>query len=145
MRRGASEVKVQGRLAGEIHTNTDVEDLVRQLLDHVYEEATPGDVPQEGVDAREVVLDVRVGTMRYLLTRSNLPTSQPQKNLSPREREIVRLVAKGLPNKAIAEVLDISPWTVATHLRRVFGKLGVSCRAEMVARVLNEGLLGSLE
>ncbi|HZA34714.1 MAG TPA: helix-turn-helix transcriptional regulator, partial [Vicinamibacterales bacterium] len=62
-------------------------------------------------------------------------------SLSPREREIVRLVAKGLPNKAIADVLDISLWTVATHLRRIFAKLGVGTRAEMIARVIGDGLL----
>ena len=55
--------------------------------------------------------------------------------LTPREHEITRLVAKGLPNKTIAGVLDMSPWTVATHLRRVFAKLGVNSRAAMVARL----------
>jgi DNA-binding CsgD family transcriptional regulator len=48
--------------------------------------------------------------------------------LSPRERQIVRLVAEGHVNKAIGAVLDISPWTVATHLRRIFAKLGVASR-----------------
>lgn len=57
--------------------------------------------------------------------------------LSPREKEIVRLVAKGLPNKTIAAILDISPWTVATHIRRVFGKLGVRSRAAMIAAVFH--------
>lgn len=71
------------------------------------------------------------------------PAAQPI-GLSPREAEVVRLVAKGLPNKAIAAVLDISPWTVASHLRRVYAKLGASCRAEMVACVLQEGLLDGL-
>jgi DNA-binding NarL/FixJ family response regulator len=83
--------------------------------------------------------------MRYTLTRSRPPPDQAQVNLSPRETEIVRLVAKGLPNKAIAAVLEISSWTVATHLRRVFAKLAVGSRAEMVARVLQEGLLESNE
>jgi DNA-binding CsgD family transcriptional regulator len=59
--------------------------------------------------------------------------------LSPRELEIVRLVAKGLANKTIGGVLDISPWTVASHIRRVFAKLGVSSRAAMIARVYEIG------
>jgi DNA-binding CsgD family transcriptional regulator len=54
--------------------------------------------------------------------------------LSPREQEIVRMVAKGHPNKVIADVLNISPWTVCTHLRRIFAKMGVASRAAMVAR-----------
>lgn len=53
--------------------------------------------------------------------------------LSPREQEIVRLTSHGLSNKAIAAVLDISPWTVNTYIRRIFTKLNVNTRAEMVA------------
>jgi len=52
--------------------------------------------------------------------------------LSPRELQIARLVARGATNRAIGSMLDISSWTVSTHLRRVFAKLGVSSRAEMV-------------
>ncbi len=74
---------------------------------------------------KEIVLDVQVDGVHYTLTRLPPPPAQSEVSLSPREAEIVRLVAKGLPNKTIAAVLDISPWTVATHLRRVFSKLGV--------------------
>ncbi len=55
-------------------------------------------------------------------------------HLSPREAEIIHLVATGLPNKCIGAVLEISTWTVATHLRRIFAKLGVNSRAAMIAR-----------
>ena len=55
--------------------------------------------------------------------------------LSPREMQIARLVARGATNRAIATTLDISSWTVSTHLRRVFAKLGVSNRAEMVSQL----------
>ncbi len=57
--------------------------------------------------------------------------------LSPRECEITRLVARDRTNKEIAAVLEISEWTVATHLRRIFAKLGVHSKAAMVARVLD--------
>jgi DNA-binding CsgD family transcriptional regulator len=59
--------------------------------------------------------------------------------LSPRERQIVRLVAEGHVNKTIGAVLDISPWTVATHLRRIFAKLGVASRASMIAALYHTG------
>ncbi len=49
------------------------------------------------------------------------------------------MVAKGYPNKMIARVLEISSWTVSTHLRRIFAKLGVCSRAAMVAHLLEEG------
>ena len=55
--------------------------------------------------------------------------------LSPRELQIARLVARGATNQAIARALDISTWTVSTHLRRIFAKLGVGTRAEMVAQL----------
>ena len=48
--------------------------------------------------------------------------------------QYARMVAEGYPNKTIAAVLEISSWTVSTHLRRMFAKLGVSSRAAMVAR-----------
>jgi two-component system, NarL family, nitrate/nitrite response regulator NarL len=57
------------------------------------------------------------------------------------ELAIARLIAKGLPNKCIGDILEISPWTVATHLRRIFVKLGVTSRAAMVARLGEENLL----
>jgi DNA-binding CsgD family transcriptional regulator len=53
-------------------------------------------------------------------------------SLSPRESEIARMIAQGYPNKMIASVLEISVWTVSTHLRRIFAKLGVTSRAAMV-------------
>jgi DNA-binding CsgD family transcriptional regulator len=52
--------------------------------------------------------------------------------LTNRERQIVQLVALGQPNKRIAKQLQISEWTVSTHLRRIFAKLGVDSRAAMV-------------
>jgi DNA-binding NarL/FixJ family response regulator len=64
--------------------------------------------------------------------------TQSIKCLSPREQEIIRMVAKGYSNKTIAGVLNISCWTVGTHLRRTFAKLGVASRAAMIARFMEE-------
>jgi DNA-binding NarL/FixJ family response regulator len=54
--------------------------------------------------------------------------------LTGRELQIVALVAEGRVNKQIASDLHISEWTVSTHLRRIFSKLGVDTRAAMVAK-----------
>lgn len=89
----------------------------------------------------EVLLDVVVDGVRYTLTGTAISNSILDAKLSPRETEVVRLVSEGLSNKAIALVLDISPWTVSTHLRRVYYKLNVNSRAEMVAFVINHNLL----
>ena len=82
----------------------------------------------------EILLDVEVDGARYLLVR--MPAAgRARVTLSPREQEIVRMVGQGHPNKIIADVLNISCWTVGTHLRRIFAKLGVGSRAAMIARV----------
>lgn len=60
--------------------------------------------------------------------------------LTERELAIATLVALGQPNKQIADKLYISEWTVSTHLRRIFAKLGVHSRAAMVYRCVS--LLG---
>jgi two-component system, NarL family, nitrate/nitrite response regulator NarL len=89
-------------------------------------------------EREHIVLDAELDGSHYLLVR--LPrTQQAPIVLSPRELEIVRMVAQGHPNKVIADVLNISSWTVCTHLRRVFSKLGVCSRAAMIARVLENG------
>ena len=88
----------------------------------------------------EVLIDLDVDGYRYLLLR--MPQiGRCRIRLSPREQEIVRMVAKGHPNKVIADVLNISSWTVCTHLRRIFAKLGVGSRAAMVAQLLEIGAL----
>jgi DNA-binding CsgD family transcriptional regulator len=109
--------------------------LVRLLIELVAEERTPEATPQQEIGGQEIILDTNVDGARYLLVR--LPQSgRAQIRLSPREQEIVRMVAQGHPNKVIADVLNISSWTVCTHLRRIFAKLGVGSRAAMVAHVL---------
>jgi DNA-binding CsgD family transcriptional regulator len=55
--------------------------------------------------------------------------------LTDRERQIVRLVADGRTNAAIARTLDVSPRTVAKHLEHAYRKLGVTSRAAAAARI----------
>jgi DNA-binding CsgD family transcriptional regulator len=61
--------------------------------------------------------------------------------LSPREAEVLRLVASGRSNPEIAEELSISPRTVTTHLTHVFAKLGVEGRAEAAVSAVRGGLI----
>jgi len=92
---------------------------------------------------RKVLLDLEVDGIRCLLTRPPAADRQTKLRLTPREREVARMVAMGLTNAAIASKLAVSPWTVSTHLRRIFAKLDVTTRAAMVAVIANaesEGL-----
>jgi len=88
-----------------------------------------------GVSGGDTVLfDVEIGEVRLLALRQGQPS--PMSLLSPREQEIARMVAQGYPNKTIASVLEISSWTVASHLRRIFVKLQISSRAAMATCLL---------
>jgi DNA-binding NarL/FixJ family response regulator len=62
-------------------------------------------------------------------------------SLTPREIEIVRMVAQGLRNKVIAERLSISEGTVKVHLHNVYEKLGVDGRLELVLSAQQKGLI----
>jgi DNA-binding CsgD family transcriptional regulator len=115
------------------------EDLIRSLADRLSSERREGPEPDMGDRTEEILFDAEIDGTRYLLVR--MPKSE-KIHLSPREHEIVRMVAEGHPNKVIADVLSISSWTVCTHLRRIFAKLGVGSRAAMVARLFDGRIPG---
>lgn len=72
-------------------------------------------------------------------------TRQPIDELSPREREVLRLLALGYTNQEIAERLIVSVRTVESHRAHVLTKLGAGTRAEMVQHALRAGLLEGSE
>jgi DNA-binding CsgD family transcriptional regulator len=120
-----------------------VDEVIRTLTELIETVSRGrGTLDSSGTSAEEVLVDTEVDGARYLLVRMRRPVSN-RIQLSPREQEIVRMVAKGHPNKVIADVLNISSWTVCTHLRRIFAKLGVGSRAAMVAQLLELGVLAS--
>jgi DNA-binding NarL/FixJ family response regulator len=61
--------------------------------------------------------------------------------LTPREAEVLQLLADGLGNKDIAGKLSISEHTIKFHIRSILGKLGAASRTEAVARGLRSGLI----
>jgi DNA-binding NarL/FixJ family response regulator len=65
----------------------------------------------------------------------------PEATLTPRERDVVRLVAEGLRNKEIAERLAIGEGTVKIHLHNIYDKLGVDGRLELVLTAQQKGLV----
>jgi two-component system response regulator DesR len=69
------------------------------------------------------------------------PTSAGLARLSPREHDVVRLVADGRTNDEIGSALRIGSKTVETHLARLFERLGVTSRTELAMRAVREGWL----
>ena len=61
--------------------------------------------------------------------------------LTSREREIMQLVASGLPNKAVAKELYISEGTVKIHLHNIYGKLGIDSRVALLRYIQDKGLV----
>lgn len=114
------------------------EGLVRKLIESAGPETTS-----------DVIFNVEVDGVRCVLVKERTavapcPNAEVEPGatlLSPREQEIARLIAKGHSNKTIAAVLEISPWTVSTHVRRIFTKLGVTSRTAMVSWAFEQGLI----
>lgn len=75
-----------------------------------------------------------------LIGRLTQPTNTPE-TLTPREREVLALIAQGLPNKEIAERLVITERTVKFHASAILGKLGATNRTEAVALARQQNLL----
>lgn len=78
-------------------------------------------------------------------SRSTGPATPPANDragLSPREIEVLRLVAADLNSQVIAERLFVSEHTVHRHIANIFRKLSVSSRAAAVAKAARRGLLG---
>jgi DNA-binding NarL/FixJ family response regulator len=69
------------------------------------------------------------------------PTKAGLARLSPREHDVVRLVADGKTNDEIGAALQIGSKTVETHLARLFERLGVASRTELAMRAVREGWL----
>jgi two-component system nitrate/nitrite response regulator NarL len=84
---------------------------------------TPGDEPAASVQPEPVEI-----------------MSQPY-DLTPREMEVLRLMARGSRNKEIAETLTIAERTVKIHVGNILGKLNVTNRTEAVALAIKLGLL----
>ncbi len=80
---------------------------------------------------------------RYLLKRFRpQPTAQkPAVQLTPRETEVLKLVAKGFSAQESAELLKISTHTVVSHVRKIYRKLSVSPRGEAVYEAVQLGLI----
>ena len=82
------------------------------------------------------------GAVGRTVLASEAPHHSAFPELSARERQVLELVSRGQGNAVIARQLSLSLKTVQNHVSALFGKLGVSSRAEAVARARDRGLGG---
>lgn len=94
----------------------------------------------EAVAQGLVVLDSGLATALFSASLPTLATL-PLETITPREREVLQLLAEGLPNKAIAQRLGISEHTVKYHVNALLGKLDAQSRTEAVVRATRLGLI----
>ena len=117
-------------------------DQILQALDagavgYLLKDAEPDEIAKavRAAARGESPLDPRAG--RALLSAR---AASPVDGLSEREREVLRLVAQGRPNKLIARELSISEKTVKTHLTSVFRTIGVTDRTQAALWAERNGL-----
>lgn len=77
----------------------------------------------------------------FQMIQADEPEQVDECQLSDREREVLQLLAKGLLYKEIAELLNLSPHTVATHVKRIYKKINVASRGEAVFEAQKRHLL----
>ena len=116
-----------------ISDDADARARVREIL-----EAAGIRVVAEG----EAVDDATEHHADVLVLNADSPREEGvQEPLTPREQEVLELVAEGLSNRRAAEQLGISEHTVKFHVASIYGKLGATSRAEAIRRAARRGLI----
>jgi two-component system NarL family response regulator len=92
----------------------------------------------------DAVRDVHAGEHLFPADPHSAPPSDPGRPvLSPRERAVLELVARGLSNKEIQTVLAMAEGTLKNHLKRIYEKLGVNARTRAAMLAVKLGLISS--
>lgn len=103
--------------------------LLRSVVEAIRQTETAEDDSRVSSD---VLFECEVDGVRCVFLRVDVRNHVPR--MSGREFDVFRMVARGLPTKDIAASLAISVGTVDTYMRRLFHKFGVSSRAALIAR-----------
>ena len=117
---------------GYILKNTEPEELIHAIL-HIAQ----GGVIVSPLMATKLLTEFKDRTAGV----EREPARGTDADLSPREGEVLQLVAQGTSNKKIADALFISENTVKTHLRNIMEKLHLANRSQAAAYAINRGLV----
>jgi NarL family two-component system response regulator LiaR len=111
---------------------------------YLLKNAEPADLARavRAAHAGDAMLDPAV-TARLLASIAEPAGAGPRDALTPREREVLALIGRGLANKRIALELGIAEKTVKTHVGHVLAKLGVSDRTQAALHAARAGLTRS--
>jgi DNA-binding CsgD family transcriptional regulator len=113
----------------DLHSSSGPSSAVTLLTDArgepLYVHALP--IANDPADAHVAVCVRELGIEREAFAR--------RYRLSPREAEVAELVLRGYPNPVIASTLGIAPTTTKRHLTRIFDKIGVDSRTQLVSRL----------
>ena len=130
-------------------TYSDDESIIGALkagaLGYLTKDATRAEIGRAvlAAAAGQAVLDPAV-QQRLLLAAARAPAPQPDQDhdpdeLTPREADVLRLIAEGKSNREIARALYVSEATVKTHVNRIFAKTGSRDRAQAIRYAYTHG------
>ena len=122
------------RSQGEVVVD-DVGEPIRVVA--IVQDITDAKLAQEALQSTSADLERRANELQQLALRTaNEPPATPHAPLTARQLEILRLIAQGLTNAAIAQRLVVTEGTIKFHVRKILAKTNSTNRTEAVARVL---------
>ena len=113
-------------------------------LGYLLKDTAPDQLLQAIYDVHRGESSLHPSIALQLIRELNQPSDLPPASdpLSPRELQVLKLLAQGLTNQEIADRLVISEWTVRTHVRNILGKLHLANRTQAALYALREGIAG---
>jgi len=99
-----------------------------------------GDSPINPAIARHLLKRFRAGDTLTAEDADAKPDG-PKLHITPREDEVLKLIGRGFSNAEIAELLEVSLYTVTSHIKHLYKKLAVSSRSEAIFEAVQLGLL----
>lgn len=126
-------------------TNQDDADVVRKFMDLDIKGFVLKDIPLEQlIDAiYRITQGEKIALTAELAEKAQKPRYNAREEsafqLTEREKEVLKALAKGHSNQQLADLLTVSPKTVHNHLYNIYGKIGVNTRAEAIIWAIESG------